>query len=80
MRTGLVVKAAQITASVRGEVLNGLSILCLPGDIYSEGGGVLVRHHRVSMDMEQTDHTRTQQVVGMDLAQPCLAPYWVFHI
>lgn len=38
MRTGLVVKAAQITTSVRGEVLNCLSILCLLGDIYSGVG------------------------------------------
>lgn len=38
MRTGLVVKSDQITASIRGEVLNGLSILCLLGDIYSGVG------------------------------------------
>lgn len=38
MRTALVVKAAQIIASIRGEVLNCLSILCLLGDIYSGVG------------------------------------------
>lgn len=33
--------------------------------IFTQGWG-LVRHHRVSMGMEQADHTGTQQAVGMD--------------